>query len=142
MRNTTNLIRQADVCRLFVFMVLQIAFPISPLFLERSALPPGCTLCVPNPALGCACDLLGSMFSAACGLYCALGALFAHACLCFQPLTDSFAKCPGVGVVSADEGAAADAPLADGDACGTAGQAAAEHFGADFVVDCNSEKRT
>jgi len=36
------------------------------------------------------------MFSAACGLFCALGALFAHACFCFQPLTDSFAKAPGV----------------------------------------------
>src|SRR5712675_169472 len=108
-------------------MVLQIAFPVSSLFLERSALPPGCALCVRNPVFR---YLLGSMFSVACGLFCALGALFAHACLCFQPLTDSFAKYPGVGVVSADEGATVDAPLADGDACGTAGQAAAEHSGA------------
>src|SRR6266436_9586762 len=108
-------------------MVLQIAFPVNSLFLERSALPPGCALCVRNPGFR---YLLGLMFSAACGLFCALGALFAHACLCFQPLTDSFAKHRGVGVVSADEGATADAPLADGDACGTAGRAVAEHSGA------------
>jgi hypothetical protein len=41
-----------------------------------------------------------------------------------------FCKIPGVGVVSADEGATEDARLAGADACGTAGRAAAEHSGA------------
>ena len=94
MRHTTNLFASQVFCDPFVFMALQIAFPVNSLFLERSALPPGCALCVRNPVFR---FLPGSMFSAACGLFCALGARFAHACLCFQPVTDSFAKYPGGG---------------------------------------------
>src|SRR5882724_6405385 len=38
-------------------------------------------------------------FSGTCGLFFALASLLASAFLCFQALTDSFCKIPGVGVV-------------------------------------------
>ena len=40
------------------------------------------------------------MTDSARGLFCALRALFAHPCLCFQPVTDSFAKYRGWGINS------------------------------------------
>src|SRR5882757_8752014 len=61
---------------------------------------------------------------------CALRALFAHAYLCFQRVTHSFAKALGVGWVNVDEGAMVDARLAGAGACGIVGRAAAEHYGA------------
>src|SRR5882757_7229394 len=68
------------------------------------------------------------------GLFCALGALFAHECLCFQRVTRSFAKAPGVGWVNEDEGAMVDARLTGAGACGIVGRAAAERC----VANCRS----
>ena len=47
-------------------------------------------LCLPS-------SCLGYLFSITYGLCSSLCSLFAHACLCFQRVTDSFAKTPGVG---------------------------------------------
>src|SRR5258705_13971162 len=74
------------------------------------------------------------MTDSASGLFCALRAPFAHAYLCCQRVTDSFAKAPGVGWVTEDEGAMVDAQLAGAGACGIVGQAAAEHC----VANCRS----
>jgi len=98
MRNTTNLICQAGLLWSLCFHGLTNCFSRKPfVFREICVAPGGVPMMFPNPALGCACDLLGSMFSAACGLFCAFRALFAHSCLCFQSLTDSFAKYRGWG---------------------------------------------
>src|SRR5712671_5742296 len=75
------------------------------------------------------------MTDSECGLFCALRAPFAHTCLCFQRVTDSFAKAPGVGWVNEDEGAMVDARLAGAGACGIVGQAAAERC----VANCRSK---
>src|SRR6267154_5995949 len=74
------------------------------------------------------------MTDSGCGLFCALRALFAHACLCFQRVTDSLAKARGAAWVNVDEGATVDAQLAGAGACGIVGRAAAEHCG----VNCRS----
>src|SRR5712672_3410900 len=115
-------------------MVLRIAFPVSPLFLKRSALPPGCTLCVAEFSPRLRPRLFRSVFSVAYRLFFSLCSLVPHPCLCFQSVTHSFAKTPGVWGVNVAEGAMVDARLAGAGACGIVGRAAAEHC----VVNCRS----
>src|SRR5882724_7944082 len=112
-------------------MVLRIAFPVRPLFLKRSALPPGYTLCVAEFSPRLRPRLFRSVFSVAYRLFFSLCSLVPHPCLCFQSVTHSFAKTPGYGV-NVDEGAEVDAPLAGAGACGTVGRAAAEHCGVNY----------
>jgi hypothetical protein len=94
MHYTTNLTRQLSLLSPLCFHGLTNCF-FRKLFVFREicVAPRVCSMCSQSSLP------LSAWFnvSVACGLFCALGALFAHACLCFLLLTDSFAKYPGVG---------------------------------------------
>jgi hypothetical protein len=131
MHNTTSFVRQPGLLSPLCFHGLTNCFSGKPFVVREICVAPrGVPYVFPNPAIGRACDFAWSNVFSNLRTLLRSWCSFSTRVPLFSAAYRLFCKIPGGGVVSVDEGATVDALLVDGDACGIAGPAAAEHCAA------------